>query len=161
MSARWHRTVSVRPPPSPSLSMLSRDSFPKLPRDTTVIYSAQNGGSRFSVWVSLAVTQLSSLPLPASRSHAPVQLQLVSDNVRNGLRVGSRARTTAVNVVAQLCQLVRHAVGHIGAGERKRQKRRGSGTRATERRRRKRTRGNGALSCLGAKSRYPLPRQLA
>lgn len=43
-----------------------------------------------------------------------MKLQVVADNVSNGLRVCSRTGAATVNVIRDLGQLVRKAVGDVG-----------------------------------------------
>lgn len=43
----------------------------------------------------------------------PVQIEVVFDNVRDGLRVGRRARAAAVDFVVHGVQLVGDAVGNV------------------------------------------------
>jgi len=45
-----------------------------------------------------------------------MKLQVVADNVSNGLRVCSRTGAATVNVIRDLGQLVRKAVGDVGTG---------------------------------------------
>ena len=43
-------------------------------------------------------------------------VELVFDNVSNGLSIGRGTTATAVDVLRDLCQFVRHSISYIGTG---------------------------------------------
>lgn len=55
-------------------------------------------------------------------SAVPVEAQLVSDGIGDGLRVSRRPRATAVDPLVDGGQLISHAVGDVSAAKRKTQK---------------------------------------